>query len=195
MIPCHVYELRQYTLKPGRRDELVELFERELIEPQEDAGMRIVGQFRDLDRPDRLVWVRGFGDMATRAAALTAFYGGPVWKEHSRAANATMLDSDDVLLLRPAYPGAGFPAPGGDEAGRFTAAVHRNAPGLAERCRREIAPLACLETEPAENTFPALPVRTGEDALVWFAAGDAAHDLPGLVQTLRLEPTAGSRLR
>ncbi|PRY57365.1 NIPSNAP family protein [Glycomyces artemisiae] len=195
MIPCHVYELRQYTLHPGRRDELVELFEREFIEPQEAAGMRIVGQFRDLDRPDHLVWVRGFRDMETRAAALAAFYGGPVWKAHRDAANATMLDSDDVLLLRPAYPGAGFPAPGGAEAGRFTAAVHRNEPGLADRCRRRIGPLACLETEPAENTFPALPVRTGEDVLVWFAAGDTAHDLPEPVQTLRLEPTAGSRLR
>ncbi|MEU5870597.1 NIPSNAP family protein [Glycomyces sp. NPDC047369] len=195
MIDCTVYELRQYTLHPGRRDELIELFDREFVETQEDAGMRIVGQFRDLDRPDRFVWVRGFRDMESRAAALAAFYGGPVWKAHSSAANATMIDSDDVLLLRPAYPGAGFPAPGGNEAGRYTAAVHRNQLGLADLCRRRIGPLACLETEPAENTFPALPVRTGEDVLVWFAAGDTAGDLPGPVQTLRLAPTAGSRLR
>src|SRR5436190_19037883 len=102
---CPVVELRQYTLYPGRRDELIELFDREFVESQEALGMRVLGQFRDLDAPDRFVWVRGFGDMATRAEGLTAFYGGPVWRANSAAANATMIDSDDVLLLRPLGPG------------------------------------------------------------------------------------------
>lgn len=30
-------------------------------------------------------------------------------------------------------------------------------------------PLACLQTEHAENTFPALPVRTGENVFAWLA--------------------------
>jgi len=30
-------------------------------------------------------------------------------------------------------------------------------------------PLACLQTEQAENTFPALPVRTGENVFAWLA--------------------------
>ena len=65
---CPVMELRQYTLRPGQREVLIELFDRELVEPQEALGMRIVGQFRDLDRPDRFVWLRGFADMQTRLA-------------------------------------------------------------------------------------------------------------------------------
>src|SRR5687767_14085568 len=60
---CPVVELRQYTLHPGQRDVLIELFEREFVETQEAEGMRIVGQFRDLDNPDRFVWLRGFPDM------------------------------------------------------------------------------------------------------------------------------------
>ncbi|RVA26527.1 NIPSNAP family protein, partial [Mesorhizobium sp. M7D.F.Ca.US.004.03.1.1] len=55
-----VVELRQYTLKPGRRDTLIDIFDGRLIEGQEDAGMTIIGQFRDLDRPDMFVWMRGF---------------------------------------------------------------------------------------------------------------------------------------
>ena len=47
-----IVELRRYTLHPGRRDDLIELFERELIEPQEYAGMRAIGQFRDDEHPD-----------------------------------------------------------------------------------------------------------------------------------------------
>ena len=95
-----VLELRQYTLQPGRRDELIALFEHEFIEPQEQAGARLLGTFRDLDDADRFVWLRGFADMSARADALGTFYGGPIWKQHRDAANATIVDSDNVLLLR-----------------------------------------------------------------------------------------------
>jgi len=66
MVPCSVIELRQYTLHPGRRAELVDLFEREFIETQEETGIRVLGQFEDLDRPERFVWFRGFEDMPGR---------------------------------------------------------------------------------------------------------------------------------
>ena len=103
-----IVELRRYTLHPGQRDVLIELFDWEFVEPQETTGMRVLGQFRDLGDPDQFVWVRGFPDMATRLAALTAFCGGPAWQANSAAANATMIDVDDVLLLRPAGRNGGF---------------------------------------------------------------------------------------
>src|SRR3984893_15148237 len=103
-----VVELRQYTLHAGKRDVLIDLFDREFVESQEALGMKLIGQFRDVDDPDRFVWLRGFRDMATRAAGLKAFYGGPVWKGHREPANDTMLDSDNVWLLHPAQPGSGF---------------------------------------------------------------------------------------
>jgi hypothetical protein len=198
----NVLELRQYTLHPGKRDVLIELFERALIEPQEAAGMRILGQFRDLDRPDRFVWIRGFPDMPGRAKALSAFYGGPVWKAHREAANATMIDSDDVLLLRPRAPG--FPAPGREQSPTMVVATiclrpfeAEAAPLVTEAGGR---PLATLETEPAENDYPALPVRTGEDVVVWLSSFDSperfrVRRLPAQVQHLRLAPTARSLLR
>jgi hypothetical protein len=201
-----VVELRQYTLRPGRRDELVELFDRELVETQEAAGMAIVGQFRDLDDPGRFVWIRGFDGMPGRAEALGRFYGGPIWKAHSARANATMIDSDDVLLLRPADASSGFPAPTGarpptgstapprslilatlysrdhpfDEA--FLDFFHHHVrPAVVEA---GAAPLACLQTEYAENTFPALPVRTGENVFVWFARFPTPAHLADHLQAL-----------
>jgi hypothetical protein len=105
---CPIVELRQYTLHPGQRDVLIELFEREFVESQEALGIKIIGQFRDLDNPNRFVWLRGFRDMPSRAQALKDFYGGPVWKAHREAANATMIDSDNVLLLHPATPNFGI---------------------------------------------------------------------------------------
>src|SRR5437016_9826401 len=105
---CRIVELRQYTLHPAKRDVLIDLFDREFVESQEALGISVIGQFRDLDDPNRFVWLRGFRDMASRAQALQDFYGGPVWKAHREAANATMVDSDNVLLLRPASPASGF---------------------------------------------------------------------------------------
>ncbi|MEO6967690.1 MAG: NIPSNAP family protein [Rhodanobacteraceae bacterium] len=105
---CPVIELRQYTLHANARETLIELFDREFVETQEACGMRVIGQFRDLDNPDRFVWLRGFADMPRRARALAAFYGGPVWKAHREGANATMVDSDNVLLLHPDSEDAGF---------------------------------------------------------------------------------------
>ena len=126
---CTVVELRQYTLHPSRRDDLIELFDREFVETQEAAGMHIVGQFRDLDDPDRFVWIRGFTDMSSRDAALQDFYGGPVWKEHRAAAASTMIDSDDVLLLKPAFDDAGLAHPPAPRP----SAVRRGRVGIDDR--------------------------------------------------------------
>ncbi|MDQ7904476.1 NIPSNAP family protein [Phytohabitans sp. ZYX-F-186] len=210
-----IYELRQYTLWPGKREALIELFDREFVESQEATGMRIDGQFRDEGRPDHFVWVRSFPDMARRAESLRAFYGGPVWQANRDAANATMVDSDDVLLLRPAGPVWDLPAerrPQGTDSVLTASIAYLPAPvtpAFRDFFAAEVAPampvIARFETEYAENTFPALPVRTGEHVYVWFcrsAPGDPVPPVPALdewlakpLETLRLTPTARSLLR
>ena len=109
---CAVVDLRQYTLHPGQRDRLIEIFDESFVEGQEAQGMHIVGQFRDLDDPDRFVWLRGFADLPARAEALQNFYYGPVWRARSAEANPTMVDSDNALLLKPIELGPGYPALG-----------------------------------------------------------------------------------
>jgi hypothetical protein len=188
---CPIVELRQYTLHPGMRDVLIDLFDREFVESQEALGMRVIGQFRDLDDANRFVWLRGFRDMPSRARGLADFYGGPVWKAHRGAANATMIDSDNVLLLRRARPTSGFlvehrdrPPPGAGEApkGLVMATVYDfDAPPGAdfldffERALRPVVTgagasiLAYFVTENSANNYPALPVREGEQVFVWFS--------------------------
>ena len=51
----------------------------------------------------------------------------PVWEAHRVAANATMIDSDNVLLLRSACPASGFPNKSGD---RRPAGATRTSEGL-----------------------------------------------------------------
>lgn len=227
-----IVELRQYTLKPGRRETLISLFDREFVETQEATGMTVIGQFRDLDRPDMFVWLRGFKDMEARKQALTAFYDGPVWAAHKDAANATMIDSDDVLLITPAWPDAGFDLAGSrppadartmsDDSrlpGFVEISIHHlqagTEAGFAERFRREAVPqlaerglrlLGAFVTLHAENSFPRLPVRAGENVFIAVtgldeatarAAGRIEAAAPGLVRTeiLRLSPTSRSLLR
>jgi NIPSNAP len=196
-----VVELRRYTLKPGRRETLIELFDREFVESQEALGMRVLGTFRDLDDPDQFVWLRGFADLASRAPALRAFYGGPVWRAHGPAANATMVDSDNVLLLRPAAEGSALevdparrpPVGGPERDGVLTVAIC-SAPADVDAVEAALGEsvLARFVTEHAENDFPALPVREDVDVVVWLAAGE--RDVPTGVERLRLQPTPRSLL-
>src|ERR1700730_12713163 len=103
-----VVDLRRYAMRPGCRDTLIALFERAFIETQEAAGMVPVGHYRDLDDDDSYVWFRGFPQRAKRHDALDAFYTSVTWLENRNDANATLLDSDNVLLLRDARDGSGF---------------------------------------------------------------------------------------
>jgi NIPSNAP len=196
-----IVELRQYLLHPGRREELIDLFDREFVETQEATGMQVVGQFRDLDRPDRFVWLRAFDTMAARRASLTAFYGGPAWARHRDAANSTMIDTDDVLLLRPASRQLGLLLPDAStrdhtpKRGMVVAAIVHRRPGSECEAnasfRTTIVPaftaggartLGLYETEPSENDYLELPVRDA-NVLVWFGAVDETQTPKTLQRT------------
>lgn len=167
-----VLELRRYTLRPGRRDELISLFEREFVEPQEAAGAHLFGLFRARASPDEFVWLRGFRSMDERKAALEEFYFGPVWRRFRDAANETMVDSDNVLLLRPVRRGLAAPPPGAGLEVTFG-----EPPPSA---------FAVFETEPSPNTFPQLPVREDGPFTVSFSRplGEAEVSLEATSRSL-----------
>jgi hypothetical protein len=217
---CAVVELRQYTLHPGTRDTLISLFDEHFIEEQEAYGMCILGQFRDRADPDRFVWLRGFADMEARARAIEGFYSGPVWKEHGPAANATMIDHTNVLLLKPARPGSGLwldprrrpppraiDAPGGVAVVTIEHLARPASPAVIARLceNRDPGTLAELVTEPARTPATRLPVREDANVLVLIAChprADASRRAPigpaSIVsrrERLILEPTRRSLLR
>lgn len=209
---CPVVELRQYAMKPGRRDDLIALFDARFVESQEQHGMRIVGQFRQTGQPDRFVWLRGFADMAARRAALEGFYGGPVWSAHRAAANDTMEDVSNVLLLRPARRSTGFRLrlADRDRAGGSTSVVTATIYALKrpaddtflELFETALTPsfraagarlLGTFVTEPAANTFPRLPVREGESMFVWLASFPDANAHAAFERTLAVDPEWGEQ--
>lgn len=154
--------------------------------------MQILGQFRRRTDPDQFVWLRGFPAMEARRRALQGFYSGPIWQEHRAAANGTMIDSDNVLLLKPVRATSGLRC---DSSGRPAMNARDAAGGImlatvyafgapvdtpfVDFFETKIAPMLCAAgavllgyyiTEPAENTFPQLPVREGEQVFIWFAS-------------------------
>lgn len=153
--------------------------------------MWVIDQFGDLNDPDGFVWVRGFPDMCSRAAALESFYyGGLVWQTLRRAANATMSDADSVLSASRA-PHARLPprrqhAPltrRTDIAGELVVAtINDLAPATAAEFPDffdgDLAPVpadtgasiaASLVTERSPNIYPRRLIREDANVFVWFA--------------------------
>jgi hypothetical protein len=97
-----VLELRNYILKPGKRDAFINYFEQHFITPQNILGGFVLGQFRVKDADNRFLWFRGFSDMASRSVYLPEFYRKSlVWQKYKAGANELIDDNDDVHLLRP----------------------------------------------------------------------------------------------
>ncbi|HEU4959580.1 MAG TPA: NIPSNAP family protein [Sphingomonas sp.] len=204
-----VVELRQYKLVQGRGEAFVALFDRTFVENQEALGMRLVGQFRDLDDPDRFVWIRGFSDMAERTTALNAFYFGPVWQAHRDEANPMLDDNDNVLLLHPAAADLAFgpaapraasgtsAAPGGVVMATIVYLWKRPDAGFTAFFRAAMKPaieaaglpvLGAYVPEETPNGFPRLPVRPDTKVFVWFTRADDAAALDAALRRMEESP-------
>lgn len=95
-----LFELRSYVAHAGKRDELIDMFERIFLDAYESSGASIVGTFRSLDDPDRWVWIRAFADAVGRGLALRAFYEGEVWMLNAEACDRLIANVGEALLLR-----------------------------------------------------------------------------------------------
>jgi hypothetical protein len=211
-----VFELRNYKVDPARRQEFIDHFERRLIHTQEAEGIAILGQFEVVGEPDRFVWIRGFPNMRSRAASLSAFFGGKAWAEHGQLANDIMEQWDDVYLLRPTpssppiapryRPNVGGP-PSLREVGSscvlvlvsvFEGACDELPNDFAVRWINHLRSAGCSEiarfvAEPTENDFLRLPVKQEEGTVVVLAEApshDHARRLLGFIRDLE---SAGSR--
>ncbi len=168
--------------------------------------MSVKGQFRDLDDPDAFVWFRSFETMEARLEALASFYSGSVWKEYGQAANATMLNSDNVLLLRSTGGVQPFAhnlqrnqeAERAETGGIVVTNICALAPGTEDDFARFFSEHAlpviqaagaridgAFVTERSANSFPRLPVREGETVFVWLECHKDEESAAGYRDRLR----------
>jgi hypothetical protein len=183
-----VIEFRRYIIKKGEREHFADYFESYFPEAFQQMGAMVFGQFLERKNPVGFTWMRGFKNTDARAIINAGFYYGPLWKEHRSTMNSLMVDSDNVLLLRPLSPERGvlvLPAvdpikEGNGAQGVVVAQIFGVKPNsvddFAQRAEETFATYrgtgareaGVLVTLDAPNNFPQLPVRTDGPYLVWL---------------------------
>ncbi|SDY49537.1 NIPSNAP protein [Collimonas sp. OK242] len=183
-----VIELRRYQIKDGARANFAAYFESFFPEAFQQLGALALGQFFERKNPNAFTWLRGFKDMDARAIVNSAFYYGPVWKEHRTTLNDLIVDSDNVMLLRPLHQNSGVSTlPAVDPVcetqgaqGVVVAQIFALKADDVKLFARQAASIfaayqaagvrqaGLLVTLDAKNNFPQLPVRTDGLYLVWL---------------------------
>lgn len=144
--------------------------------------------------------------MPARHDALTTFYDGPVWRAHRHAANATMRDSDNVLLLCPfassssSSSSSTFDVRRGtvERSSAYLVVVHdlRSVDPAAFAGHYMAVELPLLQeqgartwklfvTEPTLNAFDRMPVRTDESVLVCISRFKHVDAIDRVVSRMR----------
>jgi hypothetical protein len=183
-----VIEFRRYTIKEGEREHFADYFESYFPEAFQQMGAIAFGQFFERKNPVGFTWMRGFKNTDARAVINAGFYYGPLWREHASTMNSLMLDSDNVLLLRPLSPEHGIPVlpavdPVNERNGaqgvviaQVFAVKPNSVDAFAQKAEATFAAYRAagareagvLVTLDLPNNFPQLPVRTDGPYLVWL---------------------------
>ena len=186
----NLVELRIYPVSKQQR--FMDYFEEHFLESQEVVGMRIWGQFSDLDSPDHFVWVRGYRTMDERLDGLKRFYMSPLWFESGPEAVSMLTGrAENVRLLEPVSESDAFAAdwrrpPLVSEASNrdlgvivvdvFSASSDPTA--VIDQIRSSIVPMyesaggitvGLFRTSDESNNFPMLPIIENEAVIVLFA--------------------------
>jgi len=94
------FELRDYRIKDGKRDQWARWMEETVIPFQIQRGMTVVGSWVDLRQPDRYVWMRRFESEEQHAALSKAVYEDPRWKAEFTPHIDEMLDRPRMVVTR-----------------------------------------------------------------------------------------------
>jgi len=94
------FELRQYRVKPGKREEWVKLMEEEIIPFQIAQGMVVIGSFVGEQEEDLYVWIRRFESEAQREALYQRVYESDYWKNEISPRVGDMLDRERIVVTR-----------------------------------------------------------------------------------------------
>ena len=165
-----VIELRNYLLKPNKREEFAAYFAKNFVDSQNIIGGNVLGQFFVSDLPDNFFWVRGFENMKVRSRFLPEFYYGEVWEKFGGDANKMMIDSDNVYLLKPLNSKQIFRKSETMTIDFFFAADGKldELTGLIQKKLDQStqAEFSLWKSELSENDFPRLPAFQDENLLV-----------------------------
>jgi len=94
------FELRQYRVQPGQRDNWVKFFEDVIVPFQTAKGMSILGSWTAEEDEDGFVWLRRFENEADRERLYAAVYESDEWKNTIAPPIPDMLDREKIKVSR-----------------------------------------------------------------------------------------------
>jgi hypothetical protein len=94
------YELRQYTIRPGRMREWLAFMEERIIPFQVARGMVLGGSFRGETDETVYVWMRRFESEAERERLYAAVYESDEWREEIGPIVGELIDREKTLVHR-----------------------------------------------------------------------------------------------
>ncbi len=94
------FELRQYLIRPGKKDEWVRLMEDEIIPFQQSQGMVIVGSFTGEEDESTYVWIRRFDSEEERETLYSKVYDSDHWKNEIGPRIPDLMDREGMNVQR-----------------------------------------------------------------------------------------------
>jgi hypothetical protein len=94
-----IIEMRTYRIKPGLREQFLEIFRTRSVPAHAEIGMRILGPFLSVEDPDVFFFMRGFPDLDSREPMKAKFYEGQLWKQELENVLMPMLEKYDVVVV------------------------------------------------------------------------------------------------
>jgi hypothetical protein len=94
------YELRQYTVRPGKMEAWLKLMENEIIPYQVAKGMVITGSYRGESDESVYVWTRRFESETERERLYKAVYETDHWKNVIAPQVTELIDRSKIHVQR-----------------------------------------------------------------------------------------------
>jgi hypothetical protein len=92
-----LFELRQYRIKDGQRDQWVNLMEEKIIPFQTSKGVVVVGSFVAQEEEDLYVWIRRFENDDERKRLYKEIYESDYWINEIKPLSGKMLDRERIV--------------------------------------------------------------------------------------------------
>lgn len=213
-----VIELRNYLLRPGKRDSFIMGFEEKILDTLNGHNNYVLGQYRIKGAEDNFLWIRGFHNMPARTAALKSFYSCKYWEKHVWIPQAYVLNYTNVHLLKPlsfngsspnnpaAFPCHWFGKPKGITVVDYYYAANGWLDKLIEFMKSKYDPVLRASdvenisywiSELSHNDYPDLPVYQDKNLLVtitFYDHEEAYHQTMKKIQAAMGEETKNELL-
>ena len=95
-----LFELRQYTLWPGKQADFVKLMEEVIIPFQTSVGMDIRGSWVAEEDETQFIWIRAFESEEERVRLYAAVYDSDKWQNEVAPLLPDMMDREHMTITR-----------------------------------------------------------------------------------------------